>query len=55
MNGNDVREELEEKAFNALRGYTEAVGEIRDFRLELAYDDGFEAGVLAAENGLGRF
>lgn len=49
-----INEELQAHAYEALKGYTEAVAAVRDFKLERAYDDGFEAGVLATENGLGR-
>ena len=51
----DVEEELQEKAFQALKVYTEAVAAVKDFKLDEARDEGFEAGVLASENGLGRF
>lgn len=52
----DLKEEdLQNRAFDALREYTNAVAAVKEYKLGVAYDDGFEAGVLAAENGLGRF
>lgn len=49
-----MEHELNEKAFAALKNYTEAVAAVKDFKLEREYDNGFEAGVLASEQGLGR-
>lgn len=49
-----VEDELQEKAFQKLKEYTEAVAAVKDFKLEREYDNGFEAGVVASENGLGR-
>lgn len=49
-----MENELNEKAFQKLKEYTEAVAAVKDFKLEREYDNGFEAGVIASENGLGR-
>lgn len=48
------RIELEGNILNALDQVSKATQALREFQLEQAYDDGFEAGVLAAENGVAR-
>lgn len=51
---NDVLAELEGDIMNALDRVSLATKALREYQLGEAYDDGFEAGVLAAENGLAR-
>lgn len=51
---NDMRVELEGDIMNALDQVSTATKALREYQLSEAYDDGFEAGVLAAENGLAR-
>lgn len=55
MTRRNIEDELQETAFQKLKEYTEAVAAVKDHKLNETYDDGFEAGVLASENGLGRF
>lgn len=50
-----VEEDLQEAAFQKLKEYTDAVAAVKEHKLDQARDEGFEAGVLASENGLGRF
>lgn len=49
-----VKQELSENVLVALEGLLSAVDKLNDFKIERAYDDGFEAGVISQENGLGR-
>lgn len=54
MSTRDVRIELESDILDSLDNVTKATSALREFQLNEAYDDGFEAGVLASENGLAR-
>lgn len=50
----ELKKELEANVTDALENMAKASGALRQYQLNEAYDDGFEAGVISQENGLGR-
>lgn len=54
MTSDPVRDALDEALIKSLDEMAFAQGALRQYHLEKAHDEGFEYGVLATENGLGR-